>query len=49
MFIQDFNTPILNKQYFLNRFLNLQKLVGTPVDIDDIPPPVEKCMQKTGN
>lgn len=40
MFMSDFNTPILGKQYFLNRFLNLQKLVGTPDDNDDIPPPV---------
>ena len=49
MFISDYYSPIFKKQYALNRFMNLQKLVGTPTDSVDIPPPVQKCIDKTQN
>ena len=49
MFISDYKTPILDEQYMLIRFSNLQKLIGSSVDPEDIPPPVKKCTEKTEN
>ena len=49
VFINDYFSPLAGKQVVQIKFDNLQKLVGTPDDPLDIPPPLNKCLKDTGN
>ena len=49
IFINDYFSPLAGKEVIQEKFNNIQKLVGTPDDPIDIPPPLNKCLNDTGN